>query len=81
MIKLGYDGTMYENIAERGGVSYSFTSPNQIKHIDNNGNFSTENDDISATIQDMYFDQSQYDADKKEYEKLKTVKPTYRHKD
>ena len=41
MIKLGYDGTMYENVAERGGVSYSFTSPNQIKHIDNNGNFST----------------------------------------
>jgi hypothetical protein len=47
MLSLGYDGTKYENKAERGGTSYSFTSPNQIKSAtDNIGTFSRTNDDI-----------------------------------
>lgn len=47
MLSLGYDGTKYENKAERGGTSYSFTSPNQIKSAtDNIGTFSRTNNDI-----------------------------------
>lgn len=46
MKELGYDGTVYENKAEKGGVSYSFINPNQIKSIDNEGQFSTENNNI-----------------------------------
>lgn len=47
MTSLGYDGTKYENKAERGGTSYSFTSPNQIKSAtDNVGTFSNEDDDV-----------------------------------
>ena len=47
MLSLGYDGTKYENKAERGGTSYSFIAPNQIKSAtDNIGTFSRTNDDI-----------------------------------
>lgn len=47
MLSLGYDGTKYENKAEKGGTSYSFIAPNQIKSAtDNVGTFSNENDDI-----------------------------------
>ena len=47
MLSLGYDGTKYENKAERGGISYSFISPNQIKLADGeNTTFSRTNDNI-----------------------------------
>lgn len=47
MLSLGYDGTKYENKAEKGGTSYSFIAPNQIKSAtDNVGTFSRTNDDI-----------------------------------
>lgn len=47
MLSLGYDGTKYENKAERGGISYSFITPNQIKSAtDNVGTFSKTNDNI-----------------------------------
>nr|DAR58560.1 MAG TPA: PolyVal ADP-Ribosyltransferase [Crassvirales sp.] len=47
MLSLGYDGTKYENKAERGGTSYSFITPNQIKSAtDNVGSFSNEDDNI-----------------------------------
>lgn len=47
MLSLGYDGTKYENKAERGGTSYSFITPNQIKSAtDNVGTFSRTDDDI-----------------------------------
>ena len=47
MLSLGYDGTKYENKAEKGGTSYSFITPNQIKSAtDNVGTFSRTNDDI-----------------------------------
>lgn len=47
MLSLGYDGTKYENKAERGGTSYSFIAPNQIKSAtDNVGTFSRTNNDI-----------------------------------
>lgn len=47
MLSLGYDGTKYENKAEKGGASYSFITPNQIKSAtDNVGTFSRTNDDI-----------------------------------
>lgn len=47
MLSLGYDGTKYENKAEKGGTSYSFIAPNQIKSAtDNTGAFSNEDDDI-----------------------------------
>lgn len=47
MLSLGYDGTKYENKAEKGGTSYSFIAPNQIKSAtDNTGAFSNENDNI-----------------------------------
>ena len=47
MLSLGYDGTKYENKAEKGGTSYSFIVPNQIKSAtDNVGTFSRTNDDI-----------------------------------
>lgn len=47
MLSLGYDGTKYENKAERGGISYSFITPNQIKSAtDNVGTFSRTDDDI-----------------------------------
>ena len=49
MLSLGYDGTKYENKAERGGTSYSFITPNQIKSAtDNVGTFSRTNDDITT---------------------------------
>ena len=49
MLSLGYDGTKYENKAERGGISYSFITPNQIKSAtDNVGTFSRTNDDITT---------------------------------
>lgn len=52
MLSLGYDGTKYENKAEKGGFSYSFITPNQIKSAtDNIGAFSTTNDDI---VDDTY---------------------------
>ena len=51
MLSLGYDGTKYENKAEKGGTSYSFISPNQIKSAtDNIGTFSRTNNDIYDTI-------------------------------
>lgn len=47
MLSLGYDGTKYENKAEKGGTSYSFITPNQIKSAtDNVGTFSRTDDDI-----------------------------------
>lgn len=47
MLSLGYDGIKYENKAEKGGTSYSFIAPNQIKSAtDNVGTFSRTNDDI-----------------------------------
>lgn len=47
MLSLGYDGTKYENKAEKGGTSYSFIAPNQIKSAtDNVGTFSRTDDDI-----------------------------------
>ena len=47
MLSLGYDGTKYENKAEKGGISYSFITPNQIKSaIGNSGEFSQYDDDI-----------------------------------
>ena len=47
MLSLGYDGTKYENKAEKGGTSYSFIAPNQIKSAtDNIGAFSNEDDNI-----------------------------------
>lgn len=47
MLSLGYDGTKYENKAERGGISYSFISPNQIKSAGGeNTGFSKTNNDI-----------------------------------
>ena len=47
MLSLGYDGTKYENKAEKGGTSYSFITPNQIKSAtDNIGTFSRTDDDI-----------------------------------
>ena len=47
MLSLGYDGTKYENKAERGGTSYSFITSNQIKSAtDNVGTFSRTNDNI-----------------------------------
>lgn len=47
MLSLGYDGTKYENKAEKGGTSYSFITPNQIKSATENvGTFSRTNDDI-----------------------------------
>lgn len=47
MLSLGYDGTKYENKAEKGGTSYSFITPNQIKSAtDNVGSFSNEDDNI-----------------------------------
>lgn len=47
MLSLGYDGTKYENKAEKGGTSYSFIAPNQIKSAtDNTGAFSNKDDDI-----------------------------------
>ena len=47
MLSLGYDGTKYENKAEKGGTSYSFITPNQIKSATNNvGTFSTTDDNI-----------------------------------
>lgn len=47
MLSLGYDGTKYENKAEKGGTSYSFIAPNQIKSAtDNIGVFSNEDDNI-----------------------------------
>lgn len=47
MLSLGYDGTKYENKAEKGGISYSFITPNQIKSAtDNVGTFSRTDDDI-----------------------------------
>lgn len=47
MLSLGYDGTKYENKAEKGGTSYSFITPNQIKSAtDNVGTFSRTNDRI-----------------------------------
>lgn len=53
MLDLGYDGTIYENKAERGGVSYSFINPNQIKSAtDNNGNFSKKDNNIHHLLSD-----------------------------
>lgn len=47
MLSLGYDGTKYENKAEKGGTSYSFITPNQIKSAtDNVGTLSRTDDDI-----------------------------------
>lgn len=52
MLSLGYDGTKYENKAEKGGVSYSFITPNQIKSaIGNSGEFSQYDDDIYKSAQ------------------------------
>lgn len=49
MLSLGYDGTKYENKAEKGGTSYSFITPNQIKSAtDNVGTFSRTNNDITT---------------------------------
>lgn len=54
MLSLGYDGTKYENKAEKGGTSYSFIEPNQIKSAtDNKGTFSTQNDNIYESKQDI----------------------------
>lgn len=47
MQELGYDGTVYKNEVEKGGDSYSFINPNQIKSAtDNIGTYSKENNDI-----------------------------------
>lgn len=53
MLSLGYDGTKYENKAERGGTSYSFITPNQIKSAtDNSGGFSNNDNDITDDTYD-----------------------------
>lgn len=53
MLSLGYDGTKYENKAEKGGTSYSFITPNQIKSAtDNIGAFSTTDNDIADDTYD-----------------------------
>ena len=72
MLSLGYDGTKYENKAEKGGTSYSFITPNQIKSATENvGTFSTENDNIryreaAITPEDI----QQYHRERLEYSNL-----------
>lgn len=53
MFDKGIDGTIYDNKVEKGGYSYSFISPNQIKSAtDNIGTYSRTNDDIRYRVVD-----------------------------
>lgn len=55
---LGYDGLVYENIAEGRGDSYVVLEPNQIKSaIGNRGTFSTEEDNIIFDVNRLPADQ------------------------
>lgn len=51
LINKKFDGVFYKNkIEDKGSMSYIAFYPNQIKSIDNNGNFSKESDNIYEKI-------------------------------
>jgi len=49
----GFDGIQYDNKDEGGGTAYIAFEPNQIKSIDNKGEFSKDSDDIYESLSEQ----------------------------